>query len=97
MGRPVREYRIRSKEGRIIWIQARGQIFCGKDGKVDHVSGVLFDITERQQAEENLRESEKNLRYFASQLLSAQEPQILQHRRGVGVAQGTDTRDHHAT
>ncbi len=69
----VREYRIRSKEGRIIWIQARGQIFCGKDGKVDHVSGVLFDITERQQAEENLRESEKNLRYFASQLLSAQE------------------------
>jgi PAS domain S-box-containing protein len=69
----AREYRIRDKQGKILWIQARGQIFCAPDGKIDHISGVLFDITERRQAEERLQESEKNLRYLASRLLTAQE------------------------
>ena len=47
----VREYRIRKKDGKIAWIQARGQIFCDAAGQVDYVSGVFFDITERKVAE----------------------------------------------
>ena len=47
----VREYRIRKKDGEIGWIQALGGIFCDDAGKVDHVSGVFFDITERKEAE----------------------------------------------
>ena len=44
----LREYRIRRKNGEIIWVQDRGQIICGPDGQVEYISGVFFDITERQ-------------------------------------------------
>ena len=69
----IREYRIRKKDGEIIWIQDRGQIICAPDGQVEYISGVFFDITERRHAEEALRESEQRLRFLTSQLLSAQE------------------------
>ena len=51
-GSYIREYRIRRRDGEIIWIQDRGQIVCGPDGQVDYISGVFFDITERRRAEE---------------------------------------------
>ncbi len=47
----VREYRIRSKTGDIFWIQERGHIVCDSKGKIEIVSGVFFDITERKQIE----------------------------------------------
>ena len=43
------------------------------DGTLAGIVGVMVDITDREQAEEKLRESEQNLRYLASQLLTAQE------------------------
>jgi diguanylate cyclase (GGDEF)-like protein/PAS domain S-box-containing protein len=54
----VKEYRISKKNGEIIFVQERGQIFCDAVGKVDYVSGVFFDVTERQRAMEALEESE---------------------------------------
>jgi PAS domain S-box-containing protein len=60
----IREYRIRRKNGEVIWIQDRGQIICGPDGKVEYVSGVFFDITEGRHAEEALRESEARFASF---------------------------------
>jgi len=69
----VREYRIRRKDGEILWVQDRGQIIFSPEGRVEYISGVFFDITERRHAEEALRESEQRLRFLTSQLLSAQE------------------------
>lgn len=69
----VREYRARTRNGDILWIQDRGQIICHKDGIIDYVSGAFFDITARKMAEEALRESEKELRLLSGQLLAAQE------------------------
>jgi PAS domain S-box-containing protein len=57
----VREYRLRNKAGKIVWIQARGQIICDPQGKVDYITGVFFDISEQKQAEEALRQSEASL------------------------------------
>ncbi|MEW6660230.1 MAG: PAS domain S-box protein [Thermodesulfobacteriota bacterium] len=54
----VREYRIKTKEGKNTWIQERSQIMCHPDGLVDYVSGVFFDVTDRRQAEEAHRETQ---------------------------------------
>lgn len=51
----IREYRIKRKDGEIIWVQDRGQIICGPDGRMEYVSGVFFDITARRHADEALR------------------------------------------
>ncbi len=67
-GSYIREYRIRRKDGEVIWIQDRGQIICGPDGQVEYISGVFFDITERRQAEEALRESEARFASFMRHL-----------------------------
>ena len=48
----VREYRIKKKDGGLLWVQEKGQIICDKDGKIDYVSGVFFDISERKVFEE---------------------------------------------
>jgi PAS domain S-box-containing protein len=60
----LREYRIKRKNGEIIWIQDRGQIICDQDGQVEYISGVFFDITERQKVQEALRESENRFASF---------------------------------
>jgi PAS domain S-box-containing protein len=57
----VREHRLRKKDGEIIWVQCRGQIFLNDQGKVDYISGVSFDVTQRRQAEEAVREGERFL------------------------------------
>ncbi len=55
----VREYRIETKGGEILWIQERGQIVCDKDGEVEYVSGVFFDVTERKQLQKAIVQREK--------------------------------------
>ncbi len=56
-----REYRIRTKDGQILWIQARGQIVFNPDGTINQVSGVFYDVTELKQSEDALRQSEARL------------------------------------
>jgi PAS domain S-box-containing protein len=55
----VREYRIRKKDGEIVWIQAHGQIFCDNTDQVEYISGVFFDITARKALEAQLLQAQK--------------------------------------
>ena len=55
----VREYRIRNKAGKILWIQERGRIVCDTEGKIEYVSGVCFDITNRKHLEKAVMQREK--------------------------------------
>jgi PAS domain S-box-containing protein len=55
----IREYRIRHKNGGILWLQSRGKIMCRPDGKIDYITGVFFDITRQKEMEEALR-AERN-------------------------------------
>ena len=57
----VREYRIKNRYNKLIWIQERSQIVCDKSGDVKYVSGIFFDITSRKQTEEALQEGERFL------------------------------------
>jgi PAS domain S-box-containing protein len=64
----IREYRIRRKDGEILWIQDQGQIICSPDGWAEYVNGVFFNITERRYAEEALRKSEARFTSFMRHL-----------------------------
>ncbi len=54
----VREYRIRTKKRKVIWLQERSTIICKEDGKVKHIVGMFFDITQRKHAEEEIKEGQ---------------------------------------
>jgi PAS domain S-box-containing protein len=58
----IREYRVKTKNGNIVWVQEGGQIIYGEDSEVEFISGALMDITERKLAERAMLESEKSYR-----------------------------------
>jgi PAS domain S-box-containing protein/putative nucleotidyltransferase with HDIG domain len=60
----VREYRMRCKGGGIIWVQERSQIVLDAQGKIDYISGVLFDISKRKQGEEALRQEKETAQRY---------------------------------
>jgi PAS domain S-box-containing protein len=55
------EFRILRPDGEIRWIHSQGKVFRDEQGKPIRMTGVNYDITERKQAEERIRDSE--LRY----------------------------------
>lgn len=58
----IREYRIRRKDGDIVWVQASSQIVCDANGEIDFISGAMLDITKRKTAEAALHDSEEKYR-----------------------------------
>lgn len=57
----VRSYRIRHREGHLVWVQARGQIILDANGRIDHVIGVCFDISAQKEIEEQLATEKERL------------------------------------
>jgi PAS domain S-box-containing protein len=51
-GSYVTEHRIRKKNGEVRWVQAMNRIIYDSKSKIDHISGVFFDITDRKSLEE---------------------------------------------
>ena len=47
----MREYRIRAKNGKILWIREWSQIVCGEDDQIEFATGIVMDITEEKQQE----------------------------------------------
>ncbi len=48
------EYRMQRKDGRWIWILDEAAVVPGEDGRPLFMQGVMYDITERKEAEERL-------------------------------------------
>ena len=56
------EFRIRRADQQWRWFKQTGRCVYGADGRPLSMIGITFDITERKQAEEALRQSEEQLR-----------------------------------
>ncbi len=54
------EFRICWPDGNIHWIKANGKMLKNPEGQVVRAVGINFDITERKQAEELLRQAKEN-------------------------------------
>jgi PAS domain S-box-containing protein len=84
------EYEIRGlkKNGDTIWVMRSLSVISYKDGPA--ISGIVQDMTKRREAEEALRESDKELRILSNQLLSAEEKERKRIARelhdGIGQA-----------
>jgi PAS domain S-box-containing protein len=67
------EWRTYLPDGVERWIMSRGQPCRDSNGQISSYLGISLDITERKQAEQDLRESRERLHFLACQLLTAQE------------------------
>jgi PAS domain S-box-containing protein len=56
------EYRLRHKDGGIRYLLEQGTPVRGPDGEPLYIDGVIFDITERVQTQEALRQSEERFK-----------------------------------
>ena len=54
------------KDGEIRWIQDLVQVFTDAAGKIDYVNGILFDVTDRKQAEERLQRTSRALKALSA-------------------------------
>ena len=57
----AREYRVKTRSGKILWIQDRGQITYDKKGDVKYTIGTFFDISDRKNVEEALTKRTEQL------------------------------------
>ncbi len=72
LGEPFEvEYRFRAKDGRWTWVGDHATVVRDEYGRVAFSQGAMFDITERRQAEEQLREAEERYRAIVEHVPAA--------------------------
>ena len=62
------DYRSITRDGRVIWVHNDAHLIRDADGTPRYWQGVVYDITERKDAEERLREAEERYRSLIEQL-----------------------------
>ncbi|MFA5111264.1 MAG: PAS domain-containing protein [Desulfobaccales bacterium] len=67
------DFRIVLDDRTVRFLRAETRVQCDTEGIPVKLLGIMQNITDRKHVEEKLRESEHNLRYLTSRLLSAQE------------------------
>jgi len=61
-GEVAAEYRVVHPDSSVHWLNARGRMFFDREGKPARMVGFMHDVTERRQAEEELKRLERQLR-----------------------------------
>ncbi|MGZ6545812.1 MAG: PAS domain-containing protein, partial [Actinomycetota bacterium] len=65
------EYRFHRPDGRMVWVHDQAVVLRDEDGVPRMCQGVMFDITERREAEEQLREAEERFRAIVEHVPAA--------------------------
>ncbi len=70
------EYRMRTADGRSVWVHDTSEAVFRDDGTVDYFLGFMTDITQRKRVEEQVREAEERFRIIVEHtpVITYQEP-----------------------
>lgn len=79
------EYRFRHRDGRATWVLGQAVPEKASDGTVVGYIGTITDITERRQAEEDLRASQRFVQHIADTLPAVLYVYDLTERRNVYI------------
>ena len=71
------EYRVVHPDGAVRWLQAKGRMFFDDEGQPARVVGFMLDVTERRQAEEELRRLESGCARRSASRRWARWPEAL--------------------
>ena len=94
----IREYRIRHKNGQVLWVQEGSQVICNAQGGIDFIYGAFIDITERKEAEAALRESKRRFQDIIDFLPDAtlvidQDGKVIAWNRAIEAMTGVKAQD----
>ena len=74
------EYRVLARDGQVVWIRNQSVLVPDETGQLRYAHGIMFDITERRQAEEErerlfdeVQASRERMRNLTQQLIDVQE------------------------
>lgn len=83
----MREYKIRGRNDKTLWVQEWSQIVCNEAGEVDYVLGIIMDITnQKEQEEARLKCEQKTGKYLIFRLAGQDYGiNILKVREIVGL------------
>ncbi len=79
-----REYRIRSKNGDILWIEGRGRVVFNDHGDIQFIIGTLTNITEQKMILQALSESEQKYRFLFT---NAPNPILIVNRATMKIVE----------
>ncbi|MDX2229752.1 MAG: PAS domain-containing protein [Leptolyngbyaceae cyanobacterium bins.349] len=82
----VTEYRITHADGTVRWISEKGQGVFAETGEVLYLDGVIFDVSQRKQAEMQLVQQSHDLEQALAELQRTQA-QIIQNEKMSSLGQ----------
>jgi PAS domain S-box-containing protein len=74
-GRMQCEYRIRRRDGKVVWIREEAEPLVGESGRPAQLQGVMYDISEQKGAEEKLMRALDTEKEASSRLRTLHEMQ----------------------
>lgn len=72
------------QDGSIHWTNSRAKVFCNNKGEAVRVVGVTFDITDRIQAEEELKEQMNEINRF-NKLMIGREEKMIELKKEINL------------
>jgi PAS domain S-box-containing protein len=77
------EYRMIAKDGRVVWIHDDARIVEDSQGRPMYLQGVMYDITERKNAEEQLQKAHEELESRVRQRTSDLAEAIIELQKEI--------------